>query len=153
MNSLNRPISPTLINKCIGVALVPVAAYMAWLGVITLSGFGTSSIENELLFTLLPAACMLAITAFCILFLAKAFQRAQLNKLALTAAFMVIIGVLFMAVLSAWFGDTGTLAGDAAFAGAVLFGLMFLMLYLPATIITGLLAVMGIIALSRSKKE
>ena len=152
-NTLNRPISPTLINKCIGVALLPVAGYTGWAGLKNLFNFDASSLVNELLFTFLPSACLLTVTSFCILFVVKAFRSARISKLAITMAFLQISCVLFLLAFNAWLGDGGVTAGDAGFAFATLFVLMFFMIYLPAVLAACVFAAVGIIALSRPAKK
>jgi hypothetical protein len=152
-NTLNRPISPILINKCIGVALLPVAGYTGWVGLKNLADFGTSSLVNELLFTFLPSACLLTVAGFCILFVVKAFQLAPINKLAVTMAFLQIFCVLFLLAFNAWLGDGGITTGDAGFAFATLSVLMFFVIYLPAVLAACLFATVGIIALSRPAKK
>jgi len=158
-NALNRPISPTLINKCIGVALLPVAGYAAWKGVVNCVGFDLSSLGAGLLFIVLPSVCFFVVAVFCVLFLVKAFRNETIKKVAITMAFFQIACVLLLVAVSAWLGGgntttTATTAtGDTDFAFAAIYVWVLIMFYLPALLLAAVCAAAGITSLLRSPKK
>jgi hypothetical protein len=153
MNTLNRPISPILINKCIGVALVPVAGYAVWTSAKSLADFDAASLVSELFFTLLPSACMLIVAVFCVLFVLKAFRSEYIRKPAIVMAFLQILCISFLWVLNAWAGGDVTVAGDAGFVYAILFLWIFVILYLPSVIVATVCATIGLNVLLRPAKK
>jgi len=154
MNSLNQPISPTLINKCIGAALVPVAGYAVWMSAKNLVGFDFSDFMSELFFIGLPLVCMLGVAVFCVLFALKAFRSEYIKKLAIVMAFVQVACIAFLAALDAWIGKGGATGnGDADFAFAVIYLWVFFMLYLPTVVIAAVCATVGITSLLKPRKE
>jgi hypothetical protein len=156
-NTLNHPISPTLINKCIGVALLPVAGYTIWTVATALASFDFSSLLGELVFTILPSACMLLVAVFCVQFALTAFRSEAIKKTAIVTAFFQIACILFLVALDAWWGGgsgaTSTSNGDAGFAFAVIYLWVFVFFYLPAVVVATVCAMIGIKSLSRSGKK
>jgi len=155
--TLNRPISPTLINKCIGVALLPVAGYTIWTAAKSLANFVFSVPMGEIIFTLLPSVCMLTVAVFCVQFALTAFRSETIKKTAIVTAFFQIACILFLVALDAWWGGdsgaTSTSNGDADFAFAIIYLWVFVFFYLPAAVVATACAMIGIKSLSWSNEK
>lgn len=146
MNSLNRPIDPAIISKCIAVPLLLIAGYLIWLGAVDVLNL-IAVASYDILF-LIAFACVLVVIAFCILFAAQAFRGRRINAMAMVMAILQIAGfVLAFAFATIWFG--GATNGPAILLGFAAFFYIFL---LPASITAAVLATAGIIALLKSKQ-